>query len=65
MLYVDWMLEDSVSNAAGLGFNGYDEKGQAKWDLVTKVKLWNIEFALTPVSVSREWNVPTALWLRR
>lgn len=41
--YMAWMLADSVSNASGLGFNGYDENGVSKWDLVTNIKILELE----------------------
>ena len=63
--YVSWLLGDSVSNAAGLGFNGYDKEGSARWDLVSVGRYRDIELPLTPVSVARGWNIPTALWLKR
>jgi len=63
--YISWLLGDSVSNAAGLGFNGYDKEGSARWDLVSVGRYRDIELPLTPVSVARGWNIPTALWLKR
>jgi hypothetical protein len=36
-------LADGVLNAAGMGFNGYDENGEALWDKFTNVKVNNIE----------------------
>ena len=41
--YVSWLLGDSVSNAAGLGFNGYDKEGSARWDLVSVGRYRDIE----------------------
>lgn len=41
--YVAWVLADAVNNASGLGFNGYDENGNAKWDLVTNVNIIKLE----------------------
>jgi hypothetical protein len=35
-------IADAVANASGLGFNGYDELGKPKWDLVSNVDI--IEF---------------------
>ena len=36
--YFIWILTDSINNAVGLGFNGYDEStGNAKWDLTTNI----------------------------
>ena len=41
--YLAWVLADAVNNASGLGFNGYDDKGNPKWDLVTNVKIIQLE----------------------
>ena len=41
--YLAWVLADAVNNASGLGFNGYDSKGRAKWDLVTNVNIIKLE----------------------
>lgn len=34
---------DGVCNAAGLGFNGYDENGKPKWNLVSNINIIAIE----------------------
>ena len=39
---------DSACNAAGLGFNGYNQLGYARWDLVTGVDIWAFEV---------QWNI--------
>lgn len=41
--YMAWILADAVSNASGLGFNGYDNNGNSKWDLVTNIKIIELE----------------------
>ena len=41
--YFGWTLSDLVCNASGLGFNGYDENNESKWDLLTNFDLKNIE----------------------
>lgn len=41
--YLAWVLADAVNNASGLGFNGYDSKGHAKWNLVTNVNIIKLE----------------------
>lgn len=41
--YLAWVLADAVNNASGLGFNGYDEAGNAKWDLVTNINIFELE----------------------
>ena len=63
--YFIWMLTDSIQNAAGLGFSGYDEKGRAQWDIVTNVRVWDCEFGMNFRSVATGWNVTTSKWLRR
>ena len=38
-----FLLGEAVNNAAGLGFQGYDEKGQPIWDLVNNVDIFRLE----------------------
>lgn len=35
-----------MNNSAGLGFNGYDDKGNAKWDLLNNVKIYELEVCI-------------------
>ena len=58
------LLVESVSNVAGLGFNGFDEKGNEKWDLVTNIDIVKCEFgSFHDRTVA--FNSLTASWLRR
>ena len=41
--YIAWTLADVVNNASGFGFNGYDTNGNPKWDLVTNVRILDLE----------------------
>jgi hypothetical protein len=41
--YIAWVLGDAVNNASGLGFNGYDNDDNPKWDLVTNVNIFKLE----------------------
>ena len=41
--YHAWVFADGVVNAAGMGFNGYDENGNALWDKFTNIKPKHIE----------------------
>ena len=34
---------EAVNNMCGLGFNGYDESGKAKWNRVTNVNILKVE----------------------
>jgi hypothetical protein len=38
-----WTIGDTVNNASGFGFNGYDESGKAKWDLLINLKILDLE----------------------
>lgn len=41
--YLAWTIGDTVNNASGFGFNGYDESGKAKWDLLINLKILDLE----------------------
>lgn len=34
---------DAINNAAGFGFNGYNEDGSPRWDLISNLRILNIE----------------------
>lgn len=34
---------DGIYNLSGFGFNGFDDKGEAKWDLATNVYAYKFE----------------------
>lgn len=48
--YHAWLMADAICNNSGLGFNGYDEAGQEKWNLVTNINV--ISFEVSPSSSS-------------
>lgn len=41
--YFAWLFADAIVNNAGLGFNGYDTDGSAKWDRCTNINVIHIE----------------------
>ena len=41
--YFAWIFSDAICNNAGFGFNGFDENGKARWNLMTNVNLWEVE----------------------
>ena len=63
--YFIWMLADSINNLAGLGFNGRDELGYAKWDLVTVIYPTVVETSVNLRMLINNFNICTMLWLRR
>lgn len=63
--YFIWMLLDSINNTAGIGFNGYDDRGFPKWDQVSNIDPLVIETATSIRVYATQWNAATSRWLRR
>lgn len=42
---------EAVNVSSGLGFNGYDDKGRARWDLVDNADIWKIEVKSSYLSI--------------
>uniref|UniRef100_A0A3P8U2C7 Membrane bound O-acyltransferase domain containing 2 n=1 Tax=Amphiprion percula TaxID=161767 RepID=A0A3P8U2C7_AMPPE len=63
--YFVWTLADAINNAAGFGFNGYNIDGSPRWDLISNLRILDIEFATSFKMFLDNWNIQTALWLKR
>ncbi|XP_063110500.1 lysophospholipid acyltransferase 2 isoform X1 [Cavia porcellus] len=63
--YFAWTLADAINNAAGFGFRGYDRNGVARWDLVSNLRIQQIEMSTSFKMFLDNWNIQTALWLKR
>ncbi|XP_045700499.1 lysophospholipid acyltransferase 2 isoform X2 [Phyllostomus hastatus] len=63
--YFAWTLADAINNAAGFGFRGHDEHGEARWDLVSNLRIRQIEMSTSFKMFLDNWNIQTALWLKR
>ncbi|KAM5317242.1 lysophospholipid acyltransferase 2 isoform 4-T4 [Glossophaga mutica] len=63
--YFAWTLADAINNAAGFGFRGYDENGEARWDLISNLRIQQIEMSTSFKMFLDNWNIQTALWLKR
>ncbi|XP_010620974.1 lysophospholipid acyltransferase 2 isoform X1 [Fukomys damarensis] len=63
--YFAWTLADAINNAAGFGFRGYDGNGEARWDLVSNLRIPQIEMSTSFKMFLDNWNIQTALWLKR
>ncbi len=63
--YYVWYMSDSINNLCGLGFSGYDEKGMAKWDLISNVNMLKVELPSNFRAISIYWNSCSSIWLRR
>ena len=45
--YLAWLVADAICNNSGLGFNGYNQDGSARWDLVSNVDIIKFEVIQT------------------
>uniref|UniRef100_A0A3P8UIU6 Membrane bound O-acyltransferase domain containing 2 n=1 Tax=Cynoglossus semilaevis TaxID=244447 RepID=A0A3P8UIU6_CYNSE len=63
--YFVWTLADAINNAAGFGFNGYNKDGSPRWDLISNLRILDIESATSFKSFLDNWNIQTSLWLKR
>ncbi|XP_053523135.1 lysophospholipid acyltransferase 2 isoform X3 [Artibeus jamaicensis] len=63
--YFAWTLADAINNAAGFGFRGHDENGEARWDLISNLRIQQIEMSTSFKMFLDNWNIQTALWLKR
>lgn len=63
--YFAWTFADAVCNLSGFGFSGYDERGNAKWELCTNVRPYQVEMAQSFKETLDGWNIQTGGWLRR
>ncbi|KAL7735979.1 hypothetical protein ACLKA6_002407 [Drosophila palustris] len=62
--YHAWLLADAICNNSGLGFDGYDKDGNAKWDLISNINVLSFEFASNMRDAINNWNCGTNRWLR-
>jgi len=62
--YCVFIMGEACNNAAGFGFNGYDENGKEQWDKLINVKPLHLEAAQNAKGISDNWNIQTSKWLR-
>ncbi|GFT63927.1 membrane-bound O-acyltransferase domain-containing protein 2 [Trichonephila clavipes] len=62
--YHAWLLGEAVCNASGMGFNGYNNDGHPKWDLMSNVDIIRFELSLNFRETLETWNKSTQMWLR-
>ncbi|XP_019855423.1 PREDICTED: lysophospholipid acyltransferase 2-like [Amphimedon queenslandica] len=63
--FFTFLLTESISNAGGLGFTGYDKEGREVWDLAKNIDLRGFELGANPREMTSSWNMKTVQWLRR
>ncbi|XP_038051425.1 lysophospholipid acyltransferase 2-like [Patiria miniata] len=62
--FFGWMWADAISNAAGLGFVGYDKKGRADWSGLQNVDVIGFQTATSLKSLIDSWNIRCTMWLK-
>ncbi|CAE6391202.1 unnamed protein product [Rhizoctonia solani] len=62
--YGAWSLTEGAAILSGLGFNGLDAAGQARWDKTANIDIKKIEFAPNFKVLLDSWNINTNVWLR-
>lgn len=62
--YHAWLVADAICNNSGLGFNGFSETGEQKWDLISNVDIISFEVASNLRNSIDAWNKGTNRWLR-
>lgn len=64
--YFAWKNAEGANNIWYVGFEGFDEKGNAKgWDISNNVDIIGFETAQNVQAMSKDWNKKTSLWLTR
>ncbi|CAG8645127.1 6432_t:CDS:10 [Cetraspora pellucida] len=62
--YVIWLIAEGACILSGIGFNGYDENGNAKWNRVTNIDFIGYETADNIKQLLESWNMNTNKWLK-
>ncbi|CAI8044756.1 Lysophospholipid acyltransferase 2 [Geodia barretti] len=64
-LHFAFHVNDSISNVAGLGFEGYDEQNRPKWGLASDVDAVGVEFSMNARNTLNLWHITASRWIRR
>ena len=60
-----WLPQEGVCILTGLGFNGLDEYGTAKWDACANMKVWLFETTPRFTGTIASFNINTNAWVAR
>lgn len=63
--YFAWSTAEAIGNLAGLGFDGVDDQGVARWKLLNNVNIYGFENSLSLRDAIESWNKSTDRWLRK
>jgi lysophospholipid acyltransferase len=62
--YAVWLLAEGACVLCGLGFNGYDKDGKARWNRVSNIRPFTYETAESVKVLLESWNMRTNVWLK-
>lgn len=62
---VAWLPQEGVCILTGLGFNGFDEYGTAKWDACANMKVWLFRTNPRFTGTIASFNINTNTWVSR
>lgn len=62
--YFGWYMAEVGFVAIGEGYNGVDKAGKPRWDRVRNCNPFKVEFPENVRSITANWNICTANWLR-
>lgn len=63
--YFAWAVSESALIFSGFCFNGWDEKGEARWDRYCNTRVSHVELSASAAELPAHWNTCTGNFLRR
>ncbi|XP_005066077.1 lysophospholipid acyltransferase 5 [Mesocricetus auratus] len=60
-----WLVTEGVCILSGLGFNGFEDNGTAKWDACANMKVWLFETTPRFNGTIASFNINTNAWVAR
>ncbi|BFZ24003.1 hypothetical protein BsWGS_27042 [Bradybaena similaris] len=60
-----WLIQEGSIILTGMSYNGVEEKGVAKWDGCTNIKVWQLETGESFSDFIQSFNVNTNQWMAR
>jgi len=62
--YFAFSMGEAACNIVGISYNGKDENGNARWDKIVMMRLWQFKTSLNTKGLVEHWNVPCQIWLK-
>lgn len=63
--YFAWAVSEAGLIFSGFCFNGFDDKGEARWDRYSNTRIRKVEFGTSAAELPAHWNTCTGNFLRR